>query len=259
MPTYEELAAKLAPPKNEPNPYLQLLTRVEDERQLQEQRKARMLAATTQALDVNPDAYAAGRKAAQSLGLPPAVGALLPEETTRRAAQQRIVEDAAGSPTLQRKYSDADFAKLAHDDSGVLSSIAAVARFAFSHPEQRNTLIGTIGSGALKASAGAAGVFRGIAETAAPLLDPLVGKVLPENPLRRVAEGFASNANQGLATARALNPPVQGIVPNGAISGVESLVQNAFLLPAAFMPGGQSIPLLGNSAITAGASFQDAR
>lgn len=259
MPNYEALVAELAPKTAAANPYLTLLDRVESQRQLEEQRRVRLLAATSQALDVNPDSYAAGRRAAQSLGLPPAVGEALPDETARRAAQQRIVEDSAASVTLQRKYSDSDFAKLAHDDSSVLSSIAAVARFVFSHPDERNTLMGTIGSGALKASAGAAGAFRSVAEAVAPVLDPLAGRVLPENPLRRVAAGFAANANKGLATARDLNPPVQGIVPSGAISGVESLVQNTFLLPAALLPGGQSIPLLGGSAITAGSAHLETR
>ena len=85
-------------------------------------RKAMLQGALSSAVESNPDQVAAQRKAAAQLNLPPAVGEWMPS-LQNDAKVQQVQRDVAGSPALQRRFSDADYAKLAHDDSGLLSTL----------------------------------------------------------------------------------------------------------------------------------------
>lgn len=245
-------AAGTTPPDN---PYLGLLERVEDER------KARLSATLVTTAGANPDEFAKQRQTAAYLGVPTAAVEAQPDIAQQQARIKQVAQDTANSPTLQRKYTDADFAKLAHDDSGVLSSIAAAAKYVFSHPDSRNTMLGdTAGGLYYRSSAALAGVFRAGAELAAPLLDPLAGTVLPENPLRRVAEGFAGIARRAEYDLKQVSPPAEGVVAGGVTSGFQSLGQNSKYLPLAlFGPAGAAAALVGMSAESGGQSYQDAR
>lgn len=94
------------------------LMRSETERQRQ------LLKATTNtAVDTNPDQYANQRRIANQLGQPTAVVEALPQQSEREAKVQTIERDTQRSPVLARKYTDEDFARLAHDDSSTLASI----------------------------------------------------------------------------------------------------------------------------------------
>ncbi|MFA7322042.1 MAG: hypothetical protein WC000_11315, partial [Dokdonella sp.] len=107
------------------NPYEALIqTDLEGE----QARDSQFKATTSLALDANPDAVAKTRRDAAYLGVPPAAAEALPEDTRRRAALQQIDEHTADAPTLRQRYTQADFARLAHDDSGVLSGIESVVR-----------------------------------------------------------------------------------------------------------------------------------
>ena len=237
------------------NPYLGMLEKVEDER------KARLSATLVTTAGANPDEFAKQRQTAAYLGLPTAAVEAQPDIAQQQARIKQVAQDTANSPTLQRKYSEADFAKLAHDDSGVLSSLAAAAKYVFSHPDSKNTLAGDLGAGLYyRSSAALAGGFRAVAELPAPLLDPLVGRVLPANPLRVVAEGFAKIGRESTAKANAISPPAEGIVAGGVTSGFQSLGQNSKYLPLAlFGPAGAAAALTGMSAEAGGQSYQDAR
>lgn len=237
------------------NPYLGMLEKVEDER------KARLSATLVTTAGANPDEFAKQRQTAAYLGLPTAAVEAQPDIAQQQARIKQVAQDTANSPTLQRKYSEADFAKLAHDDSGVLSSIAAAAKYIFSHPDQRNTLVGdTVGGLYYQSSASLAGAFRSVAEFPAPLLDPLVGRVLPANPLRVVAEGFAKIGRESTAKLNEVSPPAEGVVAGGVTSGFRSLGQNSkYLLLALFGPAGAAAALTGMSAEAGGQSYQDAR
>lgn len=237
------------------NPYLGMLEKVEDER------KARLSATLVTTAGANPDEFAKQRQTAAYLGLPTAAVEAQPDIAQQQARIKQVAQDTANSPTLQRKYSEADFAKLAHDDSGVLSALAAAAKYVFSHPDSKNTLAGDFGAGLYyRSSAALAGGFRAVAELPAPLLDPLVGRVLPANPLRVVAEGFAKIGRESTAKANAISPPAEGIVAGGVTSGFQSLGQNSKYLPLAlFGPAGAAAALTGMSAEAGGQSYQDAR
>jgi hypothetical protein len=98
------------------NPYLDLL---QDERQ---QADTALRANVSSALPVNPEQFAKAKRTADYLGYPVGAVQAMPQ-LENQAKVQQVADHVQGSPALQRAYTDADFAKLAHDDSGVLSSL----------------------------------------------------------------------------------------------------------------------------------------
>jgi hypothetical protein len=108
------------------NPYLDFF----EERESQRQRgdTSGLAATATLAHGVNPEAVANARKTAQFLGVPPAAVEATPEESERQARIRKLEVDTEAAPTLRRQYTNADFMKLAGDDSGVLSGIEATIR-----------------------------------------------------------------------------------------------------------------------------------
>lgn len=235
------------------NPYLTLLDNVETAQ------RARTNATVSQALDTNPDQYAKARRSAQVLGYPVGVAQGQPEQVEREARIRTVQNDSANSATLQRKYSDSDFAKLAHDDSGVLSALGAAARYLVSADDNRG-LVNDIGAGYRRAQGGTAGVFRAIFDVAAKPFDFLEGATaIGGNPLRRVADGFAAIARDQLAAADRSGSQFTSDFGRGVSSGVQSLTGNALMLPFALTPGGQAPALYGMSAQQGGASYQQAR
>jgi ribosomal protein S18 acetylase RimI-like enzyme len=108
------------------NEYLDFLEQQESERQ--QAQSAGIAAASTLTYGVNPDAAANARKTAGFLGVPAAAVEATPEEFERQARVKKLDADTAQAPTLRQRYTDADFHKLASDDSGVLSGIESVVR-----------------------------------------------------------------------------------------------------------------------------------
>lgn len=240
------------------NPYLQMLEGAE------EARKAQARATVSEAVRVKPDTYAEQRNIAKQLGYPTGVVEVMPEVAKQQAQAQAVQQATAGNPVLERKFTDADFARLAHDDAGTLAKVGEwftnAAKYLVSAPDSPNTLTGDIGAGVFRASRGAAGVFQAAAELPAPLLDPLEKvTAIGGNPLRRLAEGFAMQGAAAEAKARELSPPQEGVVAGGVSSGVQSLTQNLLMLPLAFLPGGQGAALFGMSAGAGGDAYQKAR
>jgi hypothetical protein len=97
----------------------------------QQKQSDKARATTTLALDSNPDEEAGNRRIAAYLGAPVDAVRALPAESKRAAALKEIEANSATSPILQKKYSERDFAELAHDDSGALSAIANAAKELF--------------------------------------------------------------------------------------------------------------------------------
>jgi hypothetical protein len=222
-------------------------------------RRRQMTASTTLAADTNPDQYAAARKAAQQMGYPVAVAEALPAEVQREARIRTVQTDAAASPTLQRKYTDADFARLAHDDSGVLSALGAAARYITSADDKRG-LTNDIAAGYYQAQAGTAGALRAVTDIAAYPLDFLEGvTAIGGNPLRRLAEGWGQIAQANMADQQRSASQFEGNFGQGVSSGVQSLTGNALTLPLALLPGGQPAALAAMSAQAGGQSYQNSR
>jgi hypothetical protein len=253
-PYLETLQAPAATGAGPGNPYLDMLQSAES------MRKTQTAAAVSQAVSTNPDEFAKQKRVAQYLGYPLAAVAAMPDITKRQAQAQQVQQDIAASPVLQQRFTDADFARLAHDDTGVLSSLASAIGYVVSAPGRSNTLMGDIGAGVARAAQGAAGVFQGAAELPAPLLDWLEPvQAVGGNPLRRLAEGFATQGATAARTAERLSPPQAGTLAGGISSGVQSLTTNALALPMALFPGGQGAALTMMTAQTGGQSYQQAR
>jgi len=225
-----------------------------------ETKRTLLRATLSSAVNVNPDEQARYDRLSAYLDMPRGVVSAQPQEAERRAKLQTIQNDAATSPVLQRKYTDADFAKLAHDDSGALSAIASAAKYLVGGEGQKNTLGGDLLASWYKGSGALYGGLRAVAETAAPLAQPLAGTILPENPISRFADMVGKVSGEMNAIGEHYGPTAQGIVAGGVSSGVQSLGQNAKYLPLlAFGPAGGAAALAGMVTEQFGSSYQDAR
>ena len=221
-----------------------------------DQRKQALAGTLNQAVGTNPDQYSAKRKVAGYLGYPVAAVEANPK-LEEQAKTQRVGEDSAASPALRQKYSEADFAKLAHDDSGALSAIAAGVKWLVGAPGAKSTMGGDIQAAYHAGQSGAAGALGGIARTAGAPFDFLDNTSLPGgNPLRRISEGFMAIADQQAAAQKAAAGESETWLGGAISGGVQSLAQNAPLMLAAFLPGGQAAALAGMGAVSGGQSYQ---
>lgn len=210
MPDYLKLAEGEAIGTPSANPYLDLLSTDAD------QQKAQTAASLNSAVDVNPDQYATKRRVASYLGYPTAAVDAQPVATERQAKIKQIDADTARAPLLAQKYADADFARLAHDDSGTLSKITDAVRYVFGAPGANGGLATDLIAGPFDALSGAAGAFRAAVEFVAPVGDALeAAPSIGGNPLRRLAEGFGLQGIHAKRVADALSPPQAGIVSGG--------------------------------------------
>lgn len=257
MPTSDVLVPE------EANPYDTLLQGEAD------RLRAQQNATISTALDTNPDQYATQRRVAGYLGYPVAAVAATPEQSQREAQTKQIDADSAPHPVLQRKYTDEDFAKLAHDDSLTLGQLAgavsATAKYVFSAEEKKGLASSTLAAYHALAR-GFAGGFRAVSESAADIfeLNPFVREMEQRgvgggNPLRRLSEGFGMLAQEQGAYQKQASTPEAGTFAAGVDSGIQSLAGNAALLPLALLPGGQGAALAGMVSQSGGAAYQQAR
>lgn len=232
------------------------------------------------AIDTNPDSYAEAQRVARRNGVPVDTAFNLPNEIRRQDAMGSVdFEDLARySPAASAVLADMQKAKIAHDDVDNLSlterllnrlqSMDAKSRADFDHFASNGLLLDTelgsnirraASSGLRGASGGAVGLARAPFELAAPALDPMVGRILPENPFRRTAAWLSSYQNKISSTAKTEMPKTEGISEAGFYSGVASAARNLAAFPMAFMPGGQSAALGAMVAPVFGESYGDAR
>jgi len=80
-------------------------------------------------MGTNPDVIARQKRLAEYVGYSPAMGNAIPEEVAQMAAIKEVSTNAATSPVLQKRYTDAEFMALGHDDSGALSAIASASEY----------------------------------------------------------------------------------------------------------------------------------
>lgn len=214
------------------------------------------------AVDKQPDTEAKLQGLAKAYGMPVDAVRLRQSEIERQARLDALDYDTLANryPKTANTLANPNAAAIAHDDVDNMSGLERWAKYLFSHPDAKNTLMGDIGAGAYQASRGAAGVFQAAAEAAAvpfDFLEQFTG--MGGNPLRRLSEGFAAQGAQAKAGAEALSPAQKDVVGGGVSSGVQSFAQNMLSLPLAFLPGGQPAALSMMSAQTGGQSYQDAR
>lgn len=196
--------------------------------QVQAGRDAQMRVSLDQALSVLPERAASTQSLARATGLPEDVVERNFDSVQKQAKAQALQSLLATSPILARQMSDPAFAKLAHTDAENLSGIEKV--FEALKSTGRAGVAGLYSMGA-----GLVGLAQMPFDVAAPVLDPLVGNLLPENPFRRVGTGL-SEYRQGIAAlGDAAMPRADGIMGAGYYSGIASLSRNLAALPLAFV------------------------
>lgn len=190
-----------------------------------------------------PDFVAESRRLSQTLGLPPQTVAGDIEGAKQRATLETF--DAAAYardfPQAAKFMADPNNAAIAHDDTQNLGAV--------------DLALSKIGSATRNAVAGVSfdisSGFYGLLETgtklAAPLLDPLAGTILPENPLRRVAEGLEGWRKDQAATADLIaGPNTGGLVEQSVKSGFRSFGQ--------MLPGMAATVISGNPEFALGSA-----
>lgn len=224
------------------NPYLPLA-----QKDAEQGVRASMLTA----IDKQPDSEAKLQDLARRYNMPVEAVRLNRPEVERRAAFEAIDYEtlARELPATSSFLSDPNNAAIAHDDVDNLGAIERTLR----------NLPSAGLSGLLSASSGVVGALQAPVELVAPLLDPLAGTILPENPLRRVAGGLSRYRESIGNTAEGWMPQAEGTVERGIYSGVGSLSRNLAALPLALAPGGQRAALTAMTAPVAGGEFGEAR
>lgn len=206
------------------------------------------------ALGTNPDLEAELRQVASRTGVPIDSVRRHPEEVKREAALtsfdfERLARDY---PSTAAYLAGIENARIAHDDVDNMGVIEKGIRG-----------LSNLGSAAASAFPQAGGalwrVGQAAAENVAPLLDPLAGTLLPENPLRRLAAGMAGLGRAGEASAKGLMPQATGNIEAGVYSGVQSLVTMGLTLPASIVTGNPAPTLYGMAGITGGQAYGQAR
>jgi GNAT superfamily N-acetyltransferase len=244
---------------NELNPYADLME------QEAAGSDAQFKASAALAVTSNPDKIAQQRRVAGYLGMPLAAVEALPEQSEQDAKVKQIEAHTAQAPTLRAKYTDQDFAKLAHDDSGVLSGIEGVLRnlgsaavdvgkYAVSAP-------GALDGGILSDVARAA---RAVASGAPKAGAGLYGAAAAPFELLGLSTfgGFLRDQQKSADAEAGRWSPVDqnaGIVERGVMSGLQSAGQNLITLPLGFAAKGQQMMLGTMGVITAGQSYGKGR
>ena len=218
------------------------------------------LGQVNQAVDVNPDKFNEQRKIAKQLDTVPAAVEALPEDTSRASKVQTLATNTTNAPVLRQQYTDADFAKLAHDDSFSLSSmervVSDVTKY-FMGVGAGQGLIGTIKASPFVAAESFSGVKRATYDLVEPFARALVG---PDNIFGNLSKYNAQKAQEFSAMAKSIAQPEQGIVMGGLQSGGQSFLQSSKYLPLALYGGpiGGAVALAGMSLETFGQSYNKA-
>lgn len=222
----------------------------------QRQRKSALAGALTTSVSTNPDAFAAQKRVAGFLGYPVAAVEAMPD-LAEQAKVLRVQNDIANAPALKQRYTDADFAKLAHDDSGVLStietSIAQGVRYLMG-ATPTGGIIGTVKAVGAVADNSIAGYKAAAADIVEPWARLISGK---DNQAAQMSAYYKALAKQAEARGDALDPPDDSVVGGGLQGGVRSLLQSSKYLPIALAGGpvGAAVALSGMVAETIGQSY----
>ncbi|WP_426789294.1 hypothetical protein ACP6ER_07050 [Achromobacter xylosoxidans] len=206
------------------------------------------------ALGSNPDLEAELRQVASRTGIPIDSVRRHPQEVKREAALTSFDFErlAREYPSTAAYLAGVENARIAHDDVDNMGVFEKGIRG-----------LSNLGSAAASAFPQAGGalwrVGQAAAENVAPLLDPLAGTLLPENPLRRLAAGMAGMGRAGEASAKGLMPQATGDIEAGVYSGVQSLVTMGLTLPASIVSGNPAPTLYGMAGITGGQAYGQAR
>lgn len=218
------------------------------------------LGQVNQAVDVNPDKFAEQKKIAQQLGTIPAAVEALPVDAARASKIQTLQADTQAAPNLRQLYTSADFAKLAHDDSSMLSliekTIGGVTQY-FMGMGPNQGFIGTIKAAPFVAAESLAGVKRAGYDIVEPWARLIAG---PDNVFARSSKFSADQAKAFGEAAKSITKQDDSIVLGGIQAGGQSFLQSSKYLPLALFggPAGAAAALTGFSLETFGTSYNKA-
>ncbi len=203
----------------------------------------------------DPNVAARAQKLGRSAGIPAEVVERNFDEVQRNVQLEQFDRVLRDSPTLAQWLTEQNNAKVSHDDVENLGALEKIARSAWQFG--RSVAAGAQGMPADLVYGGGRAIF----ETAAPLLDPLAGTILPENPLRRVAAGFAGLQRDAQAVSRNIQGDTSGLgfVEQAVNQGARSLGGNLATLPLALMGGGSTAMLAPMVGSEFGRSYGEAR
>ena len=197
-------------------------------------------ASTNLAVDTNPDEIARQKRIASILGQPIEAVQALPKESSRAVKMREIESNTAQAPTLRKAYTDADFAKLAHDDSGnlsaiegTLSAIGSAVKYLVSAPDQERGLVRDIGATAFTSGRMLTGLARAGVETLA-IPEDYINNITGAGagPLRQYSNALGKTStylgkrSKEMGSQWDENSPMQQIFGGGVTSGVQSAIQS---------------------------------
>jgi hypothetical protein len=218
---------------------------------VQDQREA-LRTTLYNSLLANPDVAARAVQLGRKAGIPADVAERNLPEVQRNVQLDEFDRVLKNSPTVAQWLTDQNNAKIAHDDVENLDALDKTLRFT------RDTGRAAL-SGLQRASAGVVGLAQAPFELAAPLLDPLTGRILPANPLRVTAAGLSRYRQSIEGQAKGNTPKTDNVLEGGFYSGIGSLASNLAAMPLAFLPGGQGAALTAMTAPVGGQAYGEAR
>lgn len=237
----------------------------EYEQERQQRERVRMTGAATLTMGTDPDAAARAHNAATYLGIPPQAALAAPADTERAARLKKLDADTAGAPVLRRKYTDADFARLASDDSGVLAGVeGVVGKLGRAAVDVGKYVVSAPGAleGGLLADVGRAG--RAIASGAPTLGAGMYGvaaapfELLGMDTIGGFLRGESTRA-KGEAERWMGQDPNAGFVQKSVMSGLQSAGSNLLTMPFGLARGGTNAMLGIMGAVTGGQTYTKAR
>lgn len=174
----------------------------------------------------NPDSAAEAARLAKRYPAPTDTVYRNLDSVKRRAAVDDAQAALTAAPDLAaRMRENPDLARQAHDDVGVLSEISQAIR----------NIGGAALSGLQRGSEGVLGAVQAPFDLGAQAIDPLVGTILPTNPLRATAQGLSAWRQRIKAMAEGNMPKGEGNLEQGFYSGISSLSTNLAALPLAML------------------------
>jgi len=208
----------------------------------------------------NADRAARAQQLAKTTGLAPDVVQRNFDALDTRDTARRLQAAVSISPVLRRQLTDPAFTELAHDDLDTLTRIESIvgagARYVMG-ADNKHTLGGDLGAFWHNANTGAAGAFRAVLETPAPLLDWAWGR--QGNPLRVGADWFGRAGAYSARRAQELAPPRQSMLGRGIFAGAQSILHNVPLLGMSVATGNPVVALTGMSTMAGGGAYHEGR
>lgn len=260
-------------------------------------KRKRAATVTGIASQYNADQIAQSRNLGRQLGLPDGVAERNPDEVRRKFISKKVEELYDTSPVAGRKLADPEFAKLTHDITDELrGNEEAIKQLALSkqgfraaselsramsdvdfkdkvtrakeRPLDRGLgdVVGGFGRSIAagvgpRVGQGVYGMMAAPFGALAPLLDPLVGAILPINPLRSTEQGLLglSKSQSNIAESISGDKSEQGFAEKSFNSGFESLGMNLPPLVAGTITNNPSLALNAMVAIAGGQEYARAR